>query len=317
MSANQIGRTVLLLAAAAYLPAAAQNYTVTTFSVPDSRSHATYGMGINDSGDVVGFGHFFVDFFAYYVGYLRHADGTFQYPILDPNSEYGGNVTLPTGIDDSGLIAGYYNNGAEYLGFLLSNGNFSTVNEGSNTEIDTIDNNGDFGGVIGFLGFVSIGGTVTQFSVPGADTTTVSGLSPDGVTVGTALLHKNDEYVGFVRGANGGFHLFTVRKAFRHGTFATGINEHLQLIVGYYLDSGEIAHGFVYHYTHPLDSVDDPSPGAVQILDGPDTVSFDAAASQASTYVQGVNSSGVLVGTYQPYNGTGRLFGFIATPIPR
>jgi len=273
-------------------------------------------MGINDSGDVVGFGHFFVEFFPHYIGYLRHADGTFQYPIIDPDSAYG-RVTLATAIDDSGLIAGYYNNGVEYLGFLLSNGNFSTVNEGSNTEIDTIDNNGDFGGVIGPLGFTSIGETVTQFNVPGADTTTVSGLALDGVTVGTAFLHKNDENVGFVRGTKGGFHLFTVRKAFRHGTFATAINEHLQLIVGYYFDSGEVAHGFVFHYTHPLDSLDSQSPGAVQILDSPDAVSFDATADQASTYVQGVNSSGVLVGTYQPNNGTGRVFGFIATPIQR
>ncbi len=226
-------------------------------------------------------------------------------------------LTFPTGIDESGVIAGYYNNGVEYLGFLLSNGNFSTVNEGSSTEIDTIDNNGDFGGAIGFLGFISIGGTVTQFSVPGADTTTVAGLSLDGVTVGTALLNKNGEYVGFVRGTKGGFHLFTVRKAFRHGTFATAIDEHLQLIVGYYYDSGGITHGFVFHYTRPLDSLDGPSPGAVQIVDSPDAVSFDAAAGQGSTYVQGVNSSGVLVGTYQPNNGTGKLFGFIATPIQR
>ena len=313
---------VLAMLLSAGLHVAAQNYTVATFSCPDPRTLATYGMGINDNGDVVGHYDFDVDKLPYRVGFERLADGTFQYPITDPNDATG-QATYPAGIDDAGVIAGYYYGPVYFEGFLLSGGSYTNVDvqQGTNNFIYTIDNNGDFGGALGTgAAFVSIGGAVTQINVPGALSTQITGLASDGTTVGTTYL--NGLHVSFVRGPNGKIRVFSVPKAGTTGllgTYATAINEQAKLIVGYYFDALGMSHGFVYHYPHLLDAQDSSRPTeSVPLVEHPDVVTVDVSTpGNANIYVQGVNASGVIVGTIQPFRGgsAGTPVGFIGTPL--
>ncbi len=250
---------VPLLVAVFGLNAAAQNYNVATFAVPDPPSVSTNAEGVSDLGVTVGFYTVPQQFGAFYRGFIRQVDGTLQYPITDPN-DVGAQATLPWAVNSSGLIAGYYLGypDGRMHGFLLDNGNFTTVDEISNgdTFIYALNNNGDFAGSFGpgpgaGTGFISIAGQVTQVNVPGAITTSVTGLALDGSSVGTAGI--GEQYYGFLRSPNGTIRVFQVSKGV--GTFATGINSELQLVVGYYYDSAGLAHGYVYHYPHPLDTV--------------------------------------------------------------
>lgn len=122
-----------LIAALCALPLAAQNYNVTTFSVRDPPSIATSAEGIGDPGAVVGYYSVPQQFGLFYRGFIRQADGTLQYPITDPN-DIGSQATLPWAINSAGVVAGYFLASADgrIHGFILNNGNFTTVDEITN-----------------------------------------------------------------------------------------------------------------------------------------------------------------------------------------
>lgn len=300
---------------------AAQNYNVITFSVPDPPTKYTHGLGISDLGVAVGYYEIpHGTGVPYYRGFIRQADGTLQYPIIDPN-DIGGNNTEAWAVNASGTVAGgYLSPDGRGHGFLLSGGNFTTIDEivDGETVILTLNNGGDYGGTFGpswppANGFISIAGAVTQINVPGASATSVTGLASDGSSVGTA--QTGSGFVSFIRGPNGNLHLFQIAKSV-DGTYATAINSEKQLIVGYYYDSAGLAHGFVYHYPHPLDAAGtDPSPSAALVVEHPEVVTIDGSSGRGFTYPFGVNSSGVISGTWQGDRSHSHVFGFIATPV--
>jgi len=320
----------LALAAFCCQHAAAQGYKITTFSIPDPpKNYYTYGTGINDHGETVGYYQFSARKRDYSLGLLRQSDGVLQYPLLDPD---GQDVTLPMGVNGDGVIAGYYvDANTQFHGFLLSNGVYTKVDEDGptgSTLIDAINNHGDFGG--GFFGpdpsqrtgFISIGGVVTDVNVPGATSTEVTGLALDGTTTGMATV--DGQYVGFLRGRDGKFRLFQIAKAdsrYYRGTRPAGINSEAGEIVGYYVDSSLLYHGFVYHYQPAGASAESAAltPGGVGI-DAIGVETIDASSQTGYTYVQGVNASGVIVGTWQRYSpqkGYGPAMAFIGTPIKK
>ena len=155
---------------------------------------------------------------------------------------------------------------------------------------------------------------MTQVNVPGSVTTTVTGLALDGSSVGNTDTGK--QIFGFLRGPNGKIHVFQVPNGVG-GTYATGINSELQLVVGYSYDSAGHAHGFVYHYPHALDAAGtDSAPGAAVVIEHPDVIPIDASSGTGSTYPEGVNSSGVISGWWQgDRHRRNRTYGFIATPV--
>ncbi len=317
------GLAALISAVACCLVASAQGYSVSTFAVPDPPSVSTYAGGISDVGVIVGNYAVPQQFGAFYRGFIRRADGTLHYPITDPN-DAGGQDTIPWAVNSSGLIGGFYLGypDGRMHGFLLDNGTFTTVNEIANgdTFIYALDNNGDFAGAFGpgpgaGTGFISIAGQVTQVNVPGAITTTVTGLALDGSSVGTAGIGKSN--YGFLRGPNGKIRVFQVAGAGYPGTYATGINSELQLVVGYYYDVNGHAHGYVYHYPHPLDATaPDSPPSSGLVIEHPDVITIDGSSGTGSTYPEGVNSSGVISGWWQgARHRRNRTYGFIATPV--
>ena len=139
-------------------------------------------------------------------------NGNFSAPIVDPNDTC--NFTEGSGINNSRLICGDYQNGSDclYHGYFWMGGNFSEfdVPDSVGTELHGVNNVGDFCGnftdATGFTqGFVSIGGTITPFSVPGATSTTAVGLNSSNQTVGVYLTPQENH--GFWRDSNGALHL--------------------------------------------------------------------------------------------------------------
>lgn len=320
----RLGVATLLAA----LPLAAQQkYQITKFYVPPPPRNfpVTKPAGINDQGEAAGIFAFHVGDLGDVQGFLRLPDGTLQYPITDPNDAQGRDTNL-TGINDSEVISGYYSNSQQEHGFLWSNGIFTDISEIQNgaTRIYSLNNSGDFCGAFGQEeplrdGFISIGGNLIQVNAPNATYTRVSSLGSDGSAVGIGFGVSGLAAVSFVRGPKGALSTFQAKNANpAFGTFAMGINTQAQLIVGYYYDESLRVHGFVLHYTRPLDELDalavrsgTPTAGPAQI----DATVIDAHPN-GNTYITGVNANGVIVGYWQdPQDSVNGTFGFIGTPI--
>ncbi len=257
---------------------------------------------------------------SYARGFLRLPDGTLQYPIIDP-SDPDGRATFVTGINDSGVISGYYSTFQEH-GFLLSNGVFTDISEiqGGSTAIYSINNNSDFCGAFGPQiplqhGFISMGGNLTQVDVPGYSQTDVAALGADGSSVGVAF-SQGQQLVAYVRGPKGTLHLFEAKGAGVLGTRPTGINTQAQLIVGSYYDTSFVVHGFVLHYKRSLDEAG-PLATAGAPAQGPENIDVTVVNNQTTgdTFITGVNANGAITGYWQdPVHGSG-AFGWIGTPI--
>jgi len=296
---------------------AAQTYNLSSFSVPFVPISNTLAHGINNRGAIVGDIFFVKQNPLHYVtkGFKRDANGVFERPITDPNDL--GNATVAQAINDSGVIVGEYNSSSTssdgpFHGFLLNNGVFTDiyVMPGADTYVLGVNNKGDFTGyVTGFVGggdlnsqgFVSSGGQVTVFDVPGTSNQTIAnGIAADGTIVGGVYLQNRNYHVGFIRGPLGNFKLFQIPNS--RYTYPLAINNAVHKIVGYYdvLGAGGIcciSHGFVYDYlTGDSITVDWPQPAGIY------------------TYITGINSHGEIVG----YADGGNLVpvSFIGTPGP-
>jgi len=295
---------------------AAQTYNLNAFSVPFVQNSDTYALGINNRGAIVG-DIFFVRQHPQLIyvqkGFKRDADGVFERPITDPNDV--GHVTVAQAINDSGAIVGEYNSSSTSSdgpihGFLLSNGVFTDIDvtPGADTYVLGINNKGDFTGYVGptfntlnTQGFVSSGGQVTIFDVPGtSNQTTANGIAEDGTIVGGVYLQNRKYHVGFIRGPHGNFKLFQIPNSAY--TYPLAINNAVHKIVGYYSDLGAggtccLSHGFVYDYlTGDSTTVDWPQPAGIY------------------TYINGINSHGEIVGVAD--GGNLNPVSFIGTPGP-
>jgi hypothetical protein len=174
---------------------------ITTFDYPGTGIVSTGGQKINDGRDIVGV---YTDSSLVTRGFVRFANGRFSAPIVDPNDTC--NLTLGRGINNSRLICGSYENGADCTnptlhGFFLMGHHFSDFDVPGfvNTEVLGVNNIGDFAGAAsdatGFgPGFVSLGGIITTFSVPGATAT------------GAYQLNSSNQVEGYYIDGSGIFH---------------------------------------------------------------------------------------------------------------
>lgn len=305
---------LVLMLAAACLPLAAQTYSLQAFSYPHVPNTDTRAMGINDRGAVVGyFSYVTHNGSAALRGFKRDANGIFERPIDDitgPGTHY---YTVPNGINDSGVVSGYYieylNGGSGFSGFLLSQGVFTdfSIPPGIDTKVFGINNQGDF---VGYHGgsdgryYVTVNGVSTPLDYPHSTIIEADGIAADGTIVGTFRRNYGTDHSfwGFLRGPAAKYKPFKIPGSFR--TMAYGVSSATHQIVGYYTSSPGtlgLGHGFVYDYISGTFTTVDWPPGPKII----------------QTVVTGINSQGTIVGyvlSHDPQTNAWSAISFIGTP---
>jgi hypothetical protein len=246
-----------------------------TFDYPGSPY--TWARSVNDAGVVAG--SFTIDSVGY-AGFVRFHDGHFSGPIADPNDRYHGSEL--TGINNFQTACGdYRNNNARFFGFVLSGGNTFTpfhVVGTTSTYMGGINDAGNLcGGSDRSSGWVSIGGVVSAFDVPGARKTSVIGINNLNQCVGDYLVVEGGEesYHGFRRDADGTL-VYPIDARNAASTVLFGINDRGQMVGNMTDRTGK--HAVFFIGTHLSATFD--YPGAT------------------STNFDGINSKGVIVGEY-------------------
>ncbi|GAC1366087.1 MAG: hypothetical protein NVSMB44_29040 [Ktedonobacteraceae bacterium] len=252
-----------------------------------------------------------------------HDDPTYQFQTLNDKADPTFNQLL--GINNQGVIAGYFGSGTVVNGTLHPNkgytlsrpygqGNYTNENfPGSvQTQVTAINNSG---ATTGFwvdakgnnFGFIKRHGTFTSYKDPNTGTS-------NGVQVNQLLgLNNNRVAVGFYTDSAGNDHGYTLD--LEKGTFtelptanipgavsvmATGINDNGD-IVGTETDAAGVMHGFFIKKNHVHFHVFD----------------YKGVANVSGTTFLGVNSHDQIVGSYTVGTGTtARMHGFImANPL--
>ena len=173
---------------------------------------------------------------------------TFDYPGT-------GNSTLPQKINERGDVVGVFVSSGVTRAFVrFSDGSFSAPIVDPNdtvgfTEGRGINNsgtvNGDYVGSDGNLhGFVLSSGTFTDFNIPGALQTTLLSINDPGDFTGDFDDGSGIFQAWFSKG--GTITSFSVPGAL--STFAYEMTNSTQLVVGYYIDSSGILHGYYPGY---------------------------------------------------------------------
>src|SRR5437016_266594 len=261
---------------------------------------------------------------------------TFDYPGT-------GNSTLPQKINERGDIVGVFvdSNGVTRAFVRFSDGSFSAPIVDPNdtvgfTEGRGINNSrrvcGDYATSDGNThGFFLSGGTFTEYDVPGAVSTDVLGINDLGVFTG-GFDDGSGIFQGFVS-AGGTITSFSVPGAIL--TLAYEINNSKQLVVGYYIDSAGILHGYFRDANGALHFPIDPSGSTATVLFGLNdknwVVGRYADSSGAThglffvppnrfftfdypgstfTSLNGINDQGIIVGRY--VDASGIAHGFLA-----
>jgi hypothetical protein len=300
--------TLGLILVAGYLPLTAQTYTLQAISVPYAPNYPAHALGINNRGSVVGYFSSDINGDTPIRGFKRDANGVFESPINDPNSTscLYCPFTIATGIDDSGVIVGYYtdSSGSRTVGFIRDKGVFTdfSAQADTNTFILGVNNKRDLVGVSQAVvrgpvqGFASIDGVVSPVDFPGAIVTFPYGIASDGTIVGEFLIKRRT--FGFIRGPAGQYKAFQIPGAMMAVPYA--VNNVAHKIAGFYVIPNQTTHGFVYDY----------------ITDTTMTVDW-ADPTTTFTAITGINSQGVIVGWTYIYDSQGHPlpeFGFIGTP---
>jgi probable HAF family extracellular repeat protein len=273
----------LILVLGALSSVYAAGYTYTPLNYPGATS--TFGVGINDTGTVVG-----------YYGTTGSSTGFSLSGGTYASLSYEGYSTEAHGVNNAGTIVGLYENSEVNNGYSLSGTTYtSIIYEGStsySTSVYGINNNGT---VVGW--YSSNGGQNYGFSFNG---TTYAPINPFPATTTKSRaegINDSGTIVGYYKDASGVTHGFsysgenytTINYPGASGTQALGINNG-NVIVGMYTDSAG-THGFSY------------SGGNYTAINYP-----GASATEAT----GINNSGVIVGTYE--DASGNYHGFMATP---
>jgi hypothetical protein len=261
---------------------------------------------------------------------------TFDYPGT-------GNLTSPQKINERGDIVGEFIDSAGVTrGFIrFSNGTFSDPIVDPNdtvgfTEGRGINNSrtvcGDYTGSDGNShGFFLSGGAFTEYDVPGAVSTSVLGINEPGDFTGS-FSYGSGIFQGYVS-VGGTITSFSVPGALL--TLAYDINNSKQLLVGYFVDSAGIPHGYYRDANGALHfPIDPPGSAATILFDDnnknwvvgryadasgvthglffvpPDSFfTFDYPGS-TFTSLNGINQQGFIVGRFTDAAGIGH--GFIA-----
>ena len=253
--------------------------------------NSTLPQKINERGDVVGV---FVDSNAVTRAFVRFSDGSFSDPIVDPNDTVG--FTEGRGINNSRTVCGdYVGSDDNHHGFFLS------------------------------------GGTLTEYDVPGAVSTSVLGINDPGDFTGS-FSYGSGIFQGYVS-VGGTITSFSVPGALL--TLAYEINNSRQLVVGYFVDSSAVLHGYYRDANGALHFPIDPPGSTATVLFGlndknlvvgrygdssgathglfftaPNNFfTFDYPGS-TFTSINGINDRGIICGRY--LDATGIAHGFLA-----
>jgi len=194
---------------------------------------------------------------------------TFDYP-------GAGNLTLPQKINERGDVVGVFvDSNAVTRGFVrFSDGSFSAPIVDPNdtvgfTEGRGINNSrtvaGDYVASDGnHHGFFLAGGTFTEYDVPGAVSTSVLGINDVADFTGS-FSYGSGIFQGYVS-VGGTITSFSVPGALL--TLAYEINNSNQLVVGYYVNSSGIPHGYFRDANGALHFPIDPSGSVTSVLFG-------------------------------------------------
>jgi uncharacterized membrane protein len=265
---------------------------ITTFDYPGT-GNSTLPQKINERGDIVGI---YVDSNSVTRGFIRFRDGSFSDPIVDPNDTVG--FTEGRGINNSRTVVGDYaiSDGTIHS-FFLSGGTFTEYDVPGTVQTNLLGIN-DAGDVAGgfdpdgsgiFQGFVSVGGTITSFSVlPDALSTFAYEINNSKQLVvgyyidGSGILH------GYYRDANGALH-FPIDPTGSVGTILFGLNSR-NWVVGRYAESSGVTHGLFFLPPNQFSTFDYPG--------------------STFTSLNGINDKGVICGRY--VDASGIAHGFLA-----
>jgi len=284
--------TLACFAFAQQAPDSVSIRVITTFDYPAIGNEVTEPEKINDTGDIVGS---YFDSNGMGRGFVRFRNGNFSAPIVDPNDTC--NVTEGRGINNSRLICGDYYVGdcTTNHGYFLMDGNFSEfdVPDSSSTGVGGVNNAGDFCGDFtdstGLMqAFVSIGETITPFSVLGATLTTASGLNSSNQAAATYVDASGISH-GFWRDSNGALH-FPIDPPGSTLTILFGNNDS-NWMVGRYVTADGVTHGLFFVPPNRFFTFDYPGP--------------------IYTSLNGINRDGFICGRYRDVAG-GIAHGVIA-----
>ncbi len=234
---------------------------VPSYLYPRPMVDNTRGNRITEDGRVAGF--FFVNGVAN-AGYVRTANGRFSPPLLFP----GTNDTLVAGINNNGLICGVFYTNAPH-GFFYDGQTYTQYDYpgAAQTTLEAVNDAGDFCGYydLGFTDtatpFVSIGGTVTSFTLDGVDSVFPTDINNLGQVVGSYQDPANGTiFHGFSRDTDGTL-TYPLDYPGATFTFLAGLNDS-GFIVGAWQDNSSPLHGFVRNPANQFLSYD--YPGAMQ-----------------------------------------------------
>ncbi len=228
-------------------------------------------------------------------GFVRYSDGSFSDPIVDPNDTVG--FTEGRGINNLRTVAGDY---------VISDG---TVHS-----------------------FFWSGGTFTEYDVPGAVQTNLLSINDAASFTGTFDPDGSGIFQAFIN-VGGTLTSFSVPAALL--TLAYEINNSNQLVVGYFVDSTAILHGYYRDANGALHFPIDPSGSVATVLFGlndknwvvgryadssgvahgvfflpPNQFSTFDYPGSAFTSLNGINDRGVICGRY--VDASGIAHGFLA-----
>jgi uncharacterized membrane protein len=259
----------------------------------------TFGVGVTANDNVIGY---FVDAGGVFHGFVRTSIGEFA-TIDAPGAEQAANYgTLVTAMNTPGEVTGYYvDSNGFYHSYLVSTGGTMTEFDPMNStgsDAFCINDNGEIaGGVIdanGNHGFIrNADGSFTLLD-PTGNPTGILAVLPYGINASGAVagvyIDANSVHHGFTRDSSGNFSLLDAPgagTASGEGTEPDGINAGGVIVGG--IDVG-VVNGV--GTTHSF----------LRTADGTYTV-FDPPQSGAHTsFAEGINDDGVIVGEYRDAN---------------
>jgi len=265
-----------------------QEGSFTTFDVPGAAY--AFPSSINEEGGITGY---YADAGGYH-GFVRDRYGTVT--TFDAPGAVPAIGTNPSSINEEGVVVGtFFTNRVDGNFYFPSHG-FIRRKEGTITTFDgpsgppgtianSINENGVIAGATGFNAFLlRKGGTFTVFNVPDAIRTVAVSINRIGAIAGS-YYDASGAIHGFVRNASGTITKFDI--PFNFGGVVS-MND-LGTITGVVYDvENSVSHGFV--------------------RDPQGTISTFDAAQYATTFVQGINNEGAIVGYYY---GVGNYHGFV------
>ena len=212
----------------------------------------------------------------------------------------GASVTYARGVNSSNLICGQILGAdAQVHGFFYDQptGTFTQYDVPGRlgTTLAGLNDAGDFCGYTVSSGFVSIGGSLVEFTVPGAQYIYPSAVNNLGQVVGTYRLERSNQFHGFFRDADG---TLTYPLDYPDAVFTdiNGLNDNGLMAGNYTLHGDSIAHGFVRQ------------------ADGR-TISFDVAGAVYGVGVSDINNSGLMTGAYLGSSDS-QVHSFLARFVP-